>query len=179
MKVINLFGEPASTKSTTAAGLFALMKRHEYDVELVTEFAKGCVWEDRPRTLDDQLYVSAKQNHQLERLRSKVRYAISDSPLLLGILYSRCSVRFPSFHQLLSEVFFSYENFNILLTRVGRYQQSGRVQTEAEAKIKRDQLIEILDQYKVNYVTMVGDERAPMKIFEYLKDPTVWCQPKY
>ena len=79
MKVINLFGEPSVGKSTTAAGLFFAMKTLGYKVELVNEYAKMCVWEDRISTLDDQLYITAKQNHQLERLRSKVDYAITAS----------------------------------------------------------------------------------------------------
>ena len=39
LKVINLYGGPGTGKSTTAAALFALIKREGYNVELVTEFA--------------------------------------------------------------------------------------------------------------------------------------------
>jgi len=39
-KVINLFAGPGAGKSTTAAGLFAEMKRANVDVELVTEYVK-------------------------------------------------------------------------------------------------------------------------------------------
>jgi hypothetical protein len=43
LKVINLYSGLGSWKSTTAAGLFHLMKQDLYSVELVTEFAKDCV----------------------------------------------------------------------------------------------------------------------------------------
>jgi hypothetical protein len=42
------------------------MKQAGMSVELVTEYAKHLVWEDRKATLDDQLYVTATQNHRLE-----------------------------------------------------------------------------------------------------------------
>ena len=55
MKVINLVGGPGCGKSTTAAGLFYELKRRDYSVELVTEYAKSRVWEDSLRTLNDQI----------------------------------------------------------------------------------------------------------------------------
>ncbi len=49
LKVINLWAGPGAGKSTTAAGLFNLMKIRGYNVELVTEFAKEMVYEGRLR----------------------------------------------------------------------------------------------------------------------------------
>ena len=49
-KVINLFGNPGSGKSTVAAYLFSELKSRGLEVELVTETAKDLVWdEDRKR----------------------------------------------------------------------------------------------------------------------------------
>lgn len=171
MEVINLFAEPSAGKSTTAAGLFFLMKRNGFNVELISEYAKQCVWEDRIKTLDDQLYISAKQNHQLERLRGKVDYVITDSPLLLGILYSRNSSRFPSFHTLVEEVFESYTNLNILLRRTKPYNPVGRMQTEVEAAAVREHLIEIMKERHLTYHEMDGDSDAPQKILSLLTNP--------
>ena len=47
MKVINLFGGPGCGKSTTAADLFARMKLRGLSVELVTEYAKDVVWDEK------------------------------------------------------------------------------------------------------------------------------------
>ena len=95
LNVINLFGGPGCGKSTTAAGLFHLMKLNEMNVELVTEYAKDLTWEERFGTLaNDQLYVFAKQQKRLQVLKNKVRYVVTDSPLILGLSYKhRCSSR--------------------------------------------------------------------------------------
>ncbi len=55
--VVNLFGGPSAGKSTTAAGVFALLKLHDLRSELVTEFAKDLTWEKREKTLNNQYYI--------------------------------------------------------------------------------------------------------------------------
>ena len=42
--VVNLFGAPGAGKSTGAAYIFAILKMHGIDAELVTEFAKDKLW---------------------------------------------------------------------------------------------------------------------------------------
>ena len=86
-KVINFYGGPGSGKSTQASGLFYKMKAAGYSVELVNEFAKECVWEGNVPMLKDQLWVLAHQHRKLVRLRDKVDYIITDSPVLLSIVY--------------------------------------------------------------------------------------------
>ena len=46
LTVINFFGGPGCGKSTTAAELFAKMKKANYKVELVHEVAKDFIWEE-------------------------------------------------------------------------------------------------------------------------------------
>lgn len=43
--VINLFGAPGAGKSTLAADIFSKLKRRQVKCELITEFAKDCVYE--------------------------------------------------------------------------------------------------------------------------------------
>ena len=168
MKVINLFGEPSVGKSTTAAGPFFLMKHKGLEVELVSEYAKDCVWQNRRKTMDDQLYLTAKQNHKLEMLNGQVDYVITDSPLLLGIIYSRNYKRIKSFPTFVKEVFDSYDNLNIFLKRMKPYKPKGRHQTEEEAKIVRADLQNLLNDLKVPYHAIDGDNGAPEKIFSLL-----------
>lgn len=59
--VINLIGGPGAGKSTTAAGLFFLMKCAGLKVELVTEFAKELSYDENWADLKKQLYVLAEQ----------------------------------------------------------------------------------------------------------------------
>jgi len=88
MLVINIFGGPGVGKSTLAAEVFAHFKKNKLNIELVTEYAKDLVWEERNNILKDQLYILAKQNRRLERLRNKgIDVVVTDSPLLLGKIY--------------------------------------------------------------------------------------------
>ena len=45
-KIINIFGNPGSGKSTIAAYLFTALKSRNIEVELVTETAKDLVWDE-------------------------------------------------------------------------------------------------------------------------------------
>lgn len=174
MKVINLWGGPGAGKSTTAAGLFFRMKIAHMNVELVHEYAKDLVWDKRFNVLErDQLYVSAKQNRRLTRLvEHDVEWAVTDSPLLLGLLYIQnmdCGAeKGEPFEAFIVEKFNEYDNHNILLNRVKPYTGIGRTQKEEEAKIIDTKVKELLDLKGVLYYTVDGDEYAPDKIMELL-----------
>jgi predicted ATPase len=151
---INLFGGPGVGKSTIAAGLFHFMKRNGYSVELVTEFAKDLVWEDRATTLQIQPYVSMKQFRNLARLQGKVEYVITDSPIIKDSVYAR---RFApdlpqSYHELL--IFLHNhlgDSINILLTRTHNYETNGRLQTESEAIELDKELKFLLELHDIDY----------------------------
>ena len=150
MKVINLFGGPGTGKSTTAAGLFYEMKKMRVEVELVTEYAKDMTWEQRHSILSDQLYMLAKQHRRVARLEGKVDWVITDSPLLLGMVY-RPVEYYASFDSFSLEVFNAYDNYNILLGRDFEYQAIGRNQTAEEA-IEVDNVMEaLLHTHQVPY----------------------------
>ena len=86
-KVVNFFAPPGSGKSTTAAGTFFKMKLLGLNVELVTEFAKDMCWAGRHQEMYNQVYIISKQFHKMYRLIGQVDYIITDSPLLLGLIY--------------------------------------------------------------------------------------------
>lgn len=142
---INLFAGPGAGKSTLAAEVFSYLKRQGKSVELVTEFAKDLVWENRKDTLQIQPYVSMKQFRNLARLKGKVDYVVTDSPILKDSVYARKFTKLPqSYHDLLT---FLHEelspNINIFLSRDHAYDSNGRYQTEEEA-IKIDKEIKLL-----------------------------------
>lgn len=134
--VVNLYGGPGTGKSTNAARLFTMLKDEGIEVELVTEYAKDLVWEDRMKTLDNQLYVFAKQHHRINRLLGKVDVIITDSPLLLSVLYGRLNNNNISetFEKLVCEVHSEMNTLDVFLNRVKPYNPNGRLQTEEEAK---------------------------------------------
>lgn len=137
-KVINIFGGPGTGKSTLAASLFAEMKKSGYNVELITEYAKQMVFEERMNVLtEDQLYVFAKQHRKILTLKNTVEYVITDSPFIQGIVYLNASIyNALQFENLVLITFNSYPNLNIYLNRSGLipYEEMGRYQDEDGAK---------------------------------------------
>lgn len=173
MKVINLLGGPGVGKSVTASQLFAKLKRLGANVELVTEYAKDMVWENRDNILEDQLYILAKQNRKLSRLLGLVDYAITDCPLLLGLAYTKPDY-YKEFHSFLMEVWNSYDNQNFYLVRSpkNKYQAIGRVQNNLEEAILYDKKIWNLLQVKgVAYTPITCDDDVVSSILRELVIP--------
>lgn len=139
--VINLFGGPGTGKSTTMARLFADLKSEGYNCEMVSEFAKDLVYENRIDTMKDELYIFAKQNHRLFRVEDKVDIIITDRPLLLTNVYvdryaSKDYDEYQFLANLVRYTFLKYNNVNILLERDIEYKANeGRMQNLEEAKI--------------------------------------------
>jgi len=163
MKVINLFAGPGAGKSTTAAGLFHLMKLAHLSVELVTEYAKEITWEKRDSILSDQLYMFAKQHRRIVCLKGMVDYVVTDSPLLLSAVYRADS--YPAvFEQLVVEFWNAYDNCNFFLERTKPYVKLGRRQNEAEAREVDARVKQVLSRYEVPHTLVRGDEEAPARI---------------
>lgn len=154
LKVINLFAGPGAGKSTARAGLFNLMKVAGINCEEVTEYAKDVTWEGHLSKLSDQLYILAKQNRKLERLRDKVEWVISDSPLLLSLHYAPIEYFPKTFQDLVKEIWESYDNYNFFIDRTKAYNPIGRNQTEEQAKVIDQQIQEMLikNQWKFDIV---------------------------
>jgi len=150
-KVINLFGGPGTGKSTTAAGLFAKMKLEHLEVEFVTEYAKDMTWEKRYNVLGDQLYMLAKQNRRLQRLKDQVDWVITDSSILVGMIYCPNDYLPNHFRNLLFEVYHEYENINVFFNRGTKYNPVGRNQTEEDAKKIDKKIKDLLDQNSLPY----------------------------
>lgn len=163
--VVNLIGAPGTGKSTTMAGVFNKLKTQGIDCEMVTEFAKELVWEERQQTFKDELYLFAKQNHRLFRVNGKVDVIVTDRPLILSILYNHMyGDNSHVFDKLILQTHEKYNNVNILLKRVKEYQENGRNQTESEADHMYKEIKEILDFNVVDYFELNADEEVVDKI---------------
>lgn len=130
-KVINLFGNPGSGKSTTASYLFSELKAKGYEVELVVDVAKDLVWDNDLYKLSNQLLVFSNQLQKLDRLIDKVDYAITDSPLLMQIgFYKERHLPAPKqFKKLCIAYNNYYNNINIMLkSRNREISQVGRAE---------------------------------------------------
>lgn len=175
MKVVNLFAGPGAGKSTTAAGLFSLMKNFGIKAELVTEFAKDLTYEGRDVALSHQLYVLGEQFHRLARLRSKVDYVITDAPLLHSVIYAELVVQGDRLRNAVQEAawaaFHDFDNANFFLIRTKPYAAYGRVQTEHQARLIDADLKHFLTKHDVDHATLPGDREAPARIYRQLGLP--------
>lgn len=148
--VISLIGGPGSGKSTTACGLFYELKKLGFNCELALEFAKDKVYEESFRTMDDQIYIFAKQYHKLWRLRDKVDIIITDSPLPISLFYNKEESEY--FDKFVIEQYNKFENILYFIDRDDSFfQQSGRLHNLEESKNIDTELLSILDKYNIPY----------------------------
>lgn len=155
MIVINLFAGPGAGKSTTAAGVFSILKLHGVNAEYVSEFAKDLIWEECHKTLANQYYVWAKQYHRVWRLRDDVDVVVTDSPLLLSLTYGDVC---ESFRDTVVETFNNtFDNMNYVLERVKDYNPKGRNQTEQEARVIDTDVRQMLNTNHIVYKIIAGD----------------------
>jgi len=121
MLIINLWGGPGAGKTTTAAGLFTLL-RHTWrtNTELVTEFATDLCFDQARANLRNQIYLLGNQYHRLWRLHEiGVEVVVTDAPLELNNVYAAM------YHQpyqkeltaLIEASLQSYDQVDILLNR--------------------------------------------------------------
>lgn len=172
---INLFAGPGAGKSTTAAGLFALMKKAGESVELVTEHAKDMVYEEHSYSFSNQMAFLAEQDKRQHRLIGKVRYVVTDSPLLLSDIYADPTSRHGSatFGNTVRWLFRGYRNLNFLLERPlsGIYQSEGRLQaTLSEAQQADFKIGSYLRHHGFGYIHIRVDSTTESRIWKNIKE---------
>ena len=158
--VINLLGGPGSYKSTSAALLFSILKRKDINAELVTEFAKSAAWENNVKAIENQAYVFGKQCYKMSRCADDVDVIITDSPLLLSIIYNHDKRLTENFNLSVMDVFNSYNNLNIFLNRAKKYNPKGRFQTEDEAKAIDNEILDALEERCVPYIRVTPNDEG-------------------
>lgn len=176
MIVLNLWGAPSSGKSTTAAGLFFLMKINKLKVELVTEFAKDLVWDRNEALFGNQIFIFAEQNRRLQRLLDHgVDFAILDSPLPLPAFYQPKGY-FSNFDSIVMETYHSYNNLNYFLNRMGSFEKIGRRHNESDSIQIANDLRVFMNERNIDYTEMEARPTTPQEIFDDLQKrmaPTV------
>ena len=110
----------------------------------------------------------------MSRCRDKVDVLVTDSPLLLSILYNSDETLGEPFNEVVANVFKSFNNINCFLHRVKPYNPKGRHQSEEEANALIPILRNILTKYDVSYDEYDGDEynydRIVDKVLRHLKE---------
>ena len=151
MKVINIIGGPGAGKSTSAADLFSAMKKKGYKCELVTEYAKDLVWQKSMTVLSNQIYVFGKQFHRIWRLKDQVDFIITDSPLLLSLIYNPPS---ETFEKLVHEQFSQFENINFFIARGTDYDPVGRNQNLEQSIEIDNKIIEMFRMFQYSFTSI-------------------------
>ncbi len=164
---INLYAGPGSGKSTTAAAVFAKLKWNKIECELISEYAKQQVWQESFKTLDNQIYLFAKQHNKHVILENKVDVVITDSPLPMGCVYDNGRTKY--LKEMTLNEYNKFNNLNIFLIRCKEYNPNGRMQTEVEAIEKDEEIAQFLFDNNIPYISIPGEEESIDKIVDIIK----------
>lgn len=173
--VINFFGEPSSGKSTAATYVFSKLKMNGVNCEYVSEFAKDKVYDLADEPFKHQEYLFGKQSYRMGRVKDKVDVIVTDSPLLLSVIYNvNKEVLDDSFDEVVLKMFDSYNNKNYFLIRNHEYKNEGRLQDEEQSKVIKEKINYILDYHNIDYIKVLSCvsvyDKIINDIMEELKD---------
>lgn len=137
--VLNLYSGPGAGKSTTAAFVFAHLKKQGVNAELVTEYVKGWAWIGRRVQPLDQFYLFGKQLHRESNLYGKVDVIVTDSPIGIAAYYASkyCPADMAEAVRLCHNSVRAQnlaKYVDVALVRSKAYNPKGRYETESEAK---------------------------------------------
>lgn len=171
-KVINLFGASGSGKSTTALGLTYMLRLKGYKAEYVSEYAKDLVAEESVHKLKHQLYVFAKQLKKVDVLLNKeLDYIVTDSPTLLSYFYGeKFQVNLDGFKELVLSSFKSTPQINIFLKRTLPFDETLRLQTAEESDRDSSDLLKILNDCGISFITLNSDGDTVNNILNHLEN---------
>lgn len=148
--VINIFAGPSAGKTGCAWIIGGELKKRSQSVEYVSEYAKELVWDENYELLKNQKHVHAEQTKRIKRLLGKVSYIVTDSPVLLGIIYGRengvdIERDAVDFHN-------STQSLNLFLERNEQtFENEGRVHDLKQSKQIDRQIKRLLSEFGVEY----------------------------
>lgn len=131
------------------------MKVQGLITDLVTEYTKELIWEDRTATIEDELYIFAKQNHKLFRVNGKVDFIVTDAPIIQKLYYMPEHL---DFSKLVIDVYNTYNNLNIFIKRGNfDYESVGRNHTENESNVIEMEMENLLIENNIPYISLESD----------------------
>ena len=133
--------------------------------------------------IDQQEYIFAKQNHRQHRLRDKVDWCITDSPILLSYVYPLVNRHqfeavdeWPALRQFLDFVaasYDTYENINIYLERdSSKFQQHGRDHDLQQSIAIDEQTRHVLRDLQIDTAIFKVEESVVDNILKWIKVTT-------
>lgn len=156
--VVSFFAGPGARKSTITYDVFSKLKWKNINCEVANEYAKEKVWEKSFNTLDNQIFVFGKQHHRLWRLVGQCDVVLTDSPLLLSIIYDK-EKRVELKNLVLSE-FNKFNSLNYFVERKAKFNPAGRIQNEEESKQIDCDIKLLLDSNNIKYKSIFGEKES-------------------
>lgn len=159
--MINFYAGPSSGKTTAALELTAALKKAGYNVEYVSEYAKELVLENRVAELNDQKHITDEQYKRFDRIRNSADIIVTDSPILLGLVYGDGKID-DKYAKQIRSYYDSFDNFNMLMTRPkdAAFQSEGRVHDEKQSIELDGKMKSMLDTQGVFYGSYKRDDIA-------------------
>jgi len=149
------------------------MKKLDYKVEYLTEYAKDLVYSKDFYRLKDQTYILAKQHHPIFKLNEELDFLVNDGPFLLGLIYAQDKDGFPieEFKEFLLKLWKKYKHKNYFLIRNPdlEYQEFGREQSLEESLKLADELKKMFIIYDIPFTEVLAGKDAVKTILEDLK----------
>lgn len=171
MLLVNLYGAPGTGKSTGAAYIYSKLKLNEINCELVTEFAKDIVWDENKKAIYNQAYLFGNQYYRISRLENEVDVVVTDSPILLSIVYNKDRRLGKEFIDLVKAVSLSYENrLDILFKRVKQYRTVGRLHNEEQSDKLYNEIKDLLDTVNLEYKTVEATQDGYEEVIKMIKE---------
>ena len=152
--VVNLVSGPGAGKSSFCASIFAELKWNDINCEMALEYAKDHVWEENTWALQNQFYIFGNQLQRIHRLSNKVDVIVTDSPLLLSIIYDAKNNE--AFRKVIIDEHNRFLNMNFFIERVKKYNPKGRLQTLEQALELDKQIKDMLKGIPVEYESIKG-----------------------
>jgi hypothetical protein len=164
--VINLYSGPGAGKSTSCSQIFSYLKWNNINCEQVSEYAKKLTWRKNYKQLKNQLYVFAKQYNEIFMVEDEVDIVVTDSPLLLSIIYD--SEKDEDLKRIVLQKYNRYKNINIFINRKKSYHPIGRSQNKEEAKQLDDEIFHLLNELGETYQIVDGTYEDILKLSKEL-----------
>lgn len=100
---------------------------------------------------ENQRALVAEQARRIERLVGKVAVIVTDSPILLGLLYQKES--YQDLEQFAFEKYSAMNNFNLFIKRGNEsaFEQAGRIHSKEQSITLDERILSFLEQHQIYY----------------------------
>lgn len=143
--VVNMFAGPGAGKTTCAWEVASALKKKGIVTEYVSEVAKEYVWDNQLDKLDGSLEkqreLLEEQDKRVQRLMGKVEVIVTDSPILLNLMYLKEPNE--AYNGEVVSRFKKQNNFNVFVDRGKNFEKEGRIHDYADS-VRIDSNIENL-----------------------------------